>query len=161
MSVHEFYLAFKEHGTLALTAIAILMTIVQITPIKVNPWSALCTAVARAFSKDLSAQLKDLGKKITEVDTKLDKHISDSEQKEILEKRVLILDFANEIAEGNRQFTKEKFRNIMSACDEYTAYCETTHFKNSVAEESIALIRETYADKLKNNSFLRTKGETV
>lgn len=158
MDAHTLYMTVKEHGTLAMMAIALVMTLIQITPIKVNPWSKLARGVAKLFTGDVTKKLDALGKKLDTVEQRLNAHIEESDARDLRKRRESILDFASAIAEGKRSYTKEQYEQMLSECDSYDTYCEEKHFKNAVAEESISLIRRTYARKLVEQSFLTTKG---
>jgi len=147
MSVHEIYVAGKEHGTILLTIIIVLMTIVQISPIKIDPW----TKIIKWFSSSL---FKDVNKKLDCLEQKLDAHIKESDERDLRKRRESILDFASAIAVDRRRFSKEQYEQMLRECDEYLMYCEKKQFKNAVAEESIDLIRELYSAQLSENSFL-------
>ena len=51
----------------------ILMTLVQIAPVKINPWSALAKAIGKAINADIS-------KRLDEIEKKLDSHIKTDDQ---------------------------------------------------------------------------------
>lgn len=158
MDVHSLYMAIKEHGTIVTAAAALIMTIIQITPIKVNPWSKLARGIAKLFTGDVTKKLDALGKKLDTVEQRLNAHIEESDARDLRKRRESILDFASAIAEGKRSYTKEQYEQMLSECDSYYTYCEEKHFKNAVAEESIALIRRSYAKRLVENNFLTMKG---
>lgn len=42
----------------------ILMTLVQIAPVKINPWSALAKAIGKAINADISKRLDEIEKKL-------------------------------------------------------------------------------------------------
>ena len=156
MNVHEIYMTIKEHGTLTLILVSILMTLIQIAPIKFDPWSKLARWIGKIFSGDLSKQIEKIDKKLDLVETRLNEHIEESNTIDLRKRRESILDFASAIAEGKRRYTKEQYEQMLSECDSYAEYCEEKHFKNAVAEESMALIRHAYMRRLLNNSFLNT-----
>ena len=136
MNVHEIYMIIKEHGTITLAILIILMTFIQITPIKLNPWSKLARWLGKLFSGDLSKQIEKVDKKIDQVESKLNEHIAESNAIDLRKRRESILDFASAIAEGKRRYTKEQYEQMLSECDSYMTYCEDKHFKNAVAEEN-------------------------
>jgi len=51
----------------------ILMTLVQIAPIKINPWTALAKAIGKAVNADVFNRL-------SEIESKLDEHIKTDDQ---------------------------------------------------------------------------------
>lgn len=160
MDVTEIFDTFREHGSMVATLVIILMTIVQIAPIKINPWSWIAKKLGRALTGELSEQIKKVDKKVDEVDEKLKKHIEEADKRDLRKQRESILDFASAIAENKRRYTKEQYEQMLHECDEYAMYCKEKNFANAVAEESIALIRQAYSCKLRDNSFLQTAGLT-
>lgn len=156
MTMHQVYVTFKENSSLVISIILIIMTFIQITPIKVNPWSALIRWLSKSFTSDIGKQLSELEKKVDSVNDKLNTHIEESNAIDLRKRRESILDFASAIAEGKRSYTKEQYEQMLSECDSYGVYCESKNFKNSVADESISLIRHSYMSKMLNNSFLKT-----
>lgn len=45
----------------------ILMTLVQIAPVKINPWSALAKAIGKAINADISKRLDEIEKSWTHI----------------------------------------------------------------------------------------------
>ena len=152
MSVHEIYVMGKEHGAIVLTVILVLMTIVQISPIKIDPW----TKIVKWFSSSL---FKDVNAKLDGLEQKLDAHIKESDERDLRQRRESILDFASAIAADKRRYSKEQYEQMLHECDDYLMYCERKKFKNAVAEESIGLIRDRYSERLAENSFLVLEDE--
>lgn len=159
MSMHDIYVVCKEHGTVLLAIIVVLMSLVQITPIKLNPWSALFKWLSKAINGDLIKTVETINTKVDTLSTKLEQHIEESDKKDLREQRESILDFASAVAEGKRSYTKEQYEQMLHECDAYATYCAEKNFKNSVAEESIELIRQSYRTKIKSNSFLQIRLE--
>ena len=52
-------------------AIIILLTLIQITPIRVNPWTAIIKAIGRAFNTDVIKDLKDIKTSLLETQERL------------------------------------------------------------------------------------------
>lgn len=147
MSINAVYEIVKEQSGLFLTGLVILMTLVQITPIKINPWSWLVKWLGRNLTSDLSS-------KIDKVDLKLEKHIKESDERDLRKRRESILDFASAVGNG-RSYSKEQYEQMLRECDEYTQYCHEKEFINSVADESIKLIKTAYSQHLHANDFLQ------
>ena len=63
-------------GTLLL-----LMTFVQIAPIKVNPWSWLSKKIGRAINGEVLNEIADIKKEQRETQDKLEKHIQDGDER--------------------------------------------------------------------------------
>lgn len=152
MSVHEIYVMAKEHGTILLTVVLILMSIIQIAPIKINPWTKFGKWLGRIFTGDIAD-------KVDNIEEKLDQHIRESDERDLRQRRESILDFASAIAADKRRYSKEQYEQMLHECDDYLMYCERKKFKNAVAEESIGLIRDRYSERLAENSFLILEDE--
>lgn len=134
-----------DRGPISLLFI-VAMTILQIAPININPWSALF----RWFGKQLN---QDVIKDIDEVKEQLNQHIKDSEESELKARRTTILDFGSSVIRGVN-YHKEKFDFMINECDAYQEYCRRNNIQNGVAEASIAEIRRIYQDHLRNDDFL-------
>lgn len=122
-------------------------TIVQIAPIKINPWSAIFRWIGKHLNKEVI-------EKIDIVETRLDTHIKSSEEVELKTRRTNILDFSSSIIRGVN-YHKEKFDFMIDECDSYEKFCKDNNIKNGVAEASISEIRRIYQEHLRNDSFLR------
>ena len=107
MSVLEL---FAGGGGLVLAA----MTVIQITPVKLDPWSWLAKAIGKAINADVLA-------KLGEVEKRLDKHITVDDQRAADGNRTRILHFNNELVR-NLKHTKEEFVEILAEIDAYEEY---------------------------------------
>ena len=93
-----------------------LMTIIQIAPIKINPWDKILTWIGNHMNADIV-------KRVDVIEGKLDEHIRDSAEERIRKVRADILDFANACMNG-RKHTKEEFEFVISECDAYEKHIE-------------------------------------
>ena len=128
-------------GTLLL-----LMTFVQVAPIKVNPWSGLAKKIGRAINGEVLNEIADIKKEQRETQDKLEKHIQDDDERDASMHRQRILRFNIELMRGE-DFTHE--------IDEYERFCEThPGYKNNRAVMAIANIKRVYQDHEENGGFL-------
>ena len=140
MSVLEL---FAGGGGLVLAA----MTVIQITPVKLDPWSWLAKAIGKAINADVLA-------KLGEVEKRLDKHITVDDQRAADGNRTRILHFNNELVR-NLKHTKEEFVEILAEIDAYEEYCRShPEYPNNRAVIAIDNVRDVYKERLKNNDFL-------
>ena len=140
MSVLEL---FAGGGGLALAA----MTVIQITPVKLDPWSWLAKAIGKAINADVLA-------KLGEVEKRLDKHITVDDQRAADGNRTRILHFNNELVR-NLKHTKEEFVEILAEIDAYEEYCRShPEYPNNRAVIAIDNVRDVYKERLKKNDFL-------
>lgn len=128
-------------------ALLALLTLVEIAPIKINPWSKIAKAIGRALNAEVLAELKQTQKK-------LDEHIRVDDQRDADSHRQRILQFNNELLR-DIPHTREDFIEILSVIDQYEAYCkEHPDYKNSRCVHAIANIGRVYDDRLKKHDFL-------
>ena len=162
-----------DKETLAALAVALgLPTAVQISPIKINPWSwlwkllkRLWTGFCRSLNAPVLAAVEDMKaeqeRNLTIVkkdllDTKkaLDCHIAIDDEREADKVRTSILHFNNELMR-EIPHTEEEFVEILSKIDWYHDYCKThENYKNSRAVHAIANIERVYDIRLEKHDFL-------
>ncbi len=123
----------------------VLMTLIQVSSIKLNPWDK----VLKWIGNKLNADLKD---KIDAVKKDLDTHIKESKEKDLRDSRVNILDFCTSCING-QYHTKEQFEYMISQCDAYEKYIEENKIKNGVITSAIKEIRRRYEDCMRVGGF--------
>jgi hypothetical protein len=126
----------------------VLLTLIQIAPVKLNPWSAMLGWLGRQVNKDLLSQVTAMR---TEIDTIRD------ENREIHAKdcRVRILRFSDEIYLG-QPHSQEHFKQILGDITHYEKYCDAhPEFENQIAVAAIAQIKDSYNDRLRKHDFLK------
>ena len=125
----------------------LLLTVIQVTPIKLNPWDKILTWLGNHMNADIV-------KRVDVIEGKLDEHIRDSASERIRKTRADILVFGNECMRGTPH-TKEQFDFVLSECDQYEGHMESTNTPNGVAKATIKEIRRLYAKNLRDNTFLK------
>lgn len=125
----------------------ILTTLVQITPIKFNPWSWLGRCIGRAINGEVIDKVDNLSKELTD-------HKEKSEERHATLCRAHILRFGDEVLHGVPH-SKEGYDNILLDIDSYEEYCEKhPGYKNNVAIATITHIKKMYHKHLEEDSFL-------
>ena len=125
----------------------LLLTLLEIAPIKVNPWSAIAKAFGRAINADVLVEIK-------ETRTRLDAHIRADDERNADERRTRILRFNNELLR-DIPHTREDFIDILMDIDVYESYCRThPEYKNNRAAHAIANIGRVYDERLMKHDFL-------
>lgn len=133
--------------------LAVLMTLFQIAPVKINPWSWIAKCIGRAFNADVLKELQDLKSEQQQTRTKLDDHINADAMNKADERRANILRFNNELIRG-LPHTKEEFVEILTDIDVYERYCrEHPEYENNRAVHAIANIGRVYDSRLEKNDF--------
>ena len=137
----------KEFSLYGGGLLVVLLTIVQITPIKINPWSWLGRCIGRAINGEVLERLKALTKEVDDIK-------ASNEEEWVTLSRTHILRFGDEILHGTKH-SKEHFDQILADIDRYMDYCnDHPGYKNEMANATIKLIRETYQKCLKQHNFL-------
>ena len=138
-----------------------LTALIQISPIKINPWSWIWKMLKNmwaGFCKSLTApvlaELAVVKEENRKTQRALETHIKLADQREADGLRAEILRFNNEVMRGI-QHTEEEFVEILAKKDKYEAYCrENEDYVNSRAVHAIANIERVYDDCLVENNFL-------
>lgn len=111
----------------------LLLTLIQVTPLKLNPWSA----IAKALGKALTVDVLD----------KLDENSAST-------CRYRLIRFDDELRHDVKH-TQEHFDQILDDITTYERYCkEHPNYPNSKAVLAIENIKSTYVKCRKENSFL-------
>lgn len=127
----------------------ILMTLVQLAPVKIDPWSALAKAVGRAVNAEVAKELAEIKKK-------LDVHVDMDDRRAADGHRARILHFNNELLRDIGH-TEEEFIEALTEIDAYEEYCRShPDYPNNRAILAIEAIRESYRERLKKHDFLRS-----
>lgn len=127
--------------------LVVLMTLVQITPIKINPWSWIAKRIGRAINSEVLEKVNTLTKDVKDLKA------SDDEKWASLS-RSHILRFGDELLHGVAH-SKEHFDQILIDISEYESYCKGhPDYLNNVADATIKQIKRTYQKCLDDNSFL-------
>ena len=101
----------------------VLLTLVQISPIELNPWSALAKVVGRAINADVTREL-------SEIKEKLDGHVTMDDRRNADGHRTRILHFNNELLRGI-EHTKEEFIEALAEIDAYERYCAAHDYRKA------------------------------
>lgn len=132
----------------------LLLSLIQITPIKVNPWSAIAKCIGRAINGEVLAELEEVRKAQADASNRLDKHINKDDERETSKCRGRILHFNNELLR-DIPHTKEEFIEVLKDIDDYEAYCRThPDYENGRAVHAICNINRVYDERLKLHDFL-------
>jgi len=122
-------------------------TLIQIAPIKVNPWSWIARAIGRAINAEVIEKVDKLEKDLGNLK-------SNTEEQAAKACRIRILRFGDEILHDVHH-SKEHFDQILLDITEYDKYCrEHPDFKNNMTEITTNRIMSTYEECLEDHSFL-------
>ena len=107
----------------------LLLSLVQISPLKLNPWDKIFGWIGKKTQGEMRKQVNELQKQIR--DLWINNH------------RQSILTFARE-CRADFYHDSEEWSNILNLCEEYERYTEENHVTNGVVRENTKYIRELY-----------------
>ena len=143
MTFNDIALLLQNNGGIIAVCAVVLMSLVEISPIKINPWSWL----GNTLNKGILTKLEKMEKDVAEVK----KEVGESSA---VTSRYRILRFDDEILHDIRH-TKEHFDQILLDIDVYEKFCnDHPDFKNNLAVMAIKHIKEIYQKCSRENSFL-------
>lgn len=151
--------------------IVVLFSLIQISPIEINPWSFIARIVGNALNRDVINRINDIEKiskasrdemlenyKETKQEiTGLRKELFDTKQ-ELYETRAIscrirILHFEDEVQHSIRH-SKESFDQVMSDITYYENYCKNNpKFLNNMIDIVIKHIKDVYTRQLETHDF--------
>ncbi|MEG2177072.1 MAG: hypothetical protein RRY97_09385 [Oscillibacter sp.] len=128
-------------------ALLVAMTLIQISPLKINPWSALAKAVGRAINGEVISKVDKLGQDLQTV-----RH--EAVEQAAINYRARILRFGDEIMHDVRH-SKDHFDQTLHDITEYERYCKgNPDFENNMTALTAARIKKIYSQCLEENDFL-------
>lgn len=143
MTLNDIALLIRDNGGMIAIGIVILMSLIEITPVKLNPW----TWLGNTLNRGIITKLEKVEQDVAEVK----KEVGESTA---VTSRYRILRFDDEILH-NIDHTKEHFDQILLDIDVYEKFCnEHPDFKNNLAVMAIKHIKEIYQKCSRENSFL-------
>lgn len=134
-----------------------LLSLVEVSPIKINPWSGLAKWLGRAINGEVLSTMQAIQTAQKAQADALAAHIKADDERNADTLRMRILHFNNDLLRGDRH-TREDFIEILAVIDAYEQYCKNhPNYRNNRASHAIANIGRVYDERLKLRDFL---GET-
>lgn len=147
MSLYE--IVFGGSGVFIL-----LLTIIELVPIKINPWSKLAENIGKAFNKPALDKIASVEQQLKKTNEKLDGHMANDERQKAEDARAAALRFNNELLRGIPH-TREEFFEVLQKIDIYEEYCDKhKDYENNRAVHAIANINRVYDERLAKHDFL-------
>lgn len=143
---------FESLGSSLLFLAILFCTVVQVSPIKINPWDKLLGWIGDRFNSGMNKRIDALDKRVGQMEANLDEHIQIGKDKDLKNQRRYIINFVNEGINGIRH-SKESFEDAIKACDFYEEYITKNNIQNGVISSSIRAIRLKYEEHLLANDF--------
>ena len=140
-------------GDLVLIAV-LLCSLIQITPIKINPWSWLLKWAGRAINGEVMQELKSQKADIAGVHKEIDEMRKCTARKRADDARNRILRFDDELRRHIKH-SKEFWEQAIEDCDFYTEFCsKNKKYINGKADSAIKNIKTTYNTVKAEDDFI-------
>ena len=127
--------------------LVLILTIVQITPIKINPWSFLARSIGNAINHDIKTEISEIKTSVSNIKETLD-------EREAVTARIRILRFNDELL-SDVPHSKDYYDQILSDIDTYESYCDIhKDFKNNMTVFAVENIKKCYQNCMTKHNFL-------
>lgn len=128
--------------------------LIQITPIKLNPWSKIARSIGRAINKDVIDKVNKLENDVSALKEIGDTRDAKEDERHARTLRRDILRFGEEIRHIPKH-SKERFDDVLLEITEYESYCNShPDFKNRMTTATVHLIMSVYEKALEEGGFL-------
>ena len=122
------------------------VTLVQIAPIKINPWSWVGRALRKVIIGDIDEKLREIVKKVDKIEDTIN-------ERDAILARTHILRFNDELY-NNVKHSRDYFLQTLEDIDNYEKYCEAhPDFKNSRTTMAEQNIKEVYQRLFAEHKF--------
>lgn len=159
MSLSEIWGIITNNKGAVVIAILLLLSLVEISKIKLNPWSWLVKGIRSVIGiKDLNTKIEQIETAIEEnqkeTNDKIDKLENRVDEGQAIQARVRILRYGDDVRRKERH-TKDSFDQVMDDITRYHAYCrQHPEFPNDKTVLTTKVIEEEYQRCLRENDFL-------
>lgn len=135
------------------------LTLIQISPLKIDPWSWLAKKIGNALNQDVIKKQDDFQKETQDYRKKNDEAIQNLSEKIDVGKaenaRNRILRFGDEIKSKQFKHSEEYYNQILADITDYEDYCaKHPTFKNERTKMTEQIIKDSYRNHYNNNDFL-------
>ena len=125
----------------------VLFSLIQITPIKINPWSKLFKWIGGILNGEVMKEIKDIKKDLNAVREDFERDKAETQRNRILR-------FDDELRR-KEDHSEEFFNQIQDDISDYLEYCNKHEkFPNGRADSAIHNIRQTYDYCKHNDKFI-------
>ena len=134
--------------------IFIILTILQIAPIEINPWSWIAKKFGNAINADIKEEIGSIKQDISKLSQDVQGIKDTNDERYAIQCRIRILRFNDELL-INIEHTKDYYDQIMMDIDIYENYCsEHPEFKNNMTMFAVSNIKSCYEKCMTKHKFL-------
>lgn len=124
---------------------AVFSVVLEVAPVKVNPWTWLLKCVGNRMNADIIKRLDDVEKQLKAQDAKIDNNEKDRIKYEIL-------DFARS-CRRKEQHTKEEFDHILDQYDKYEVILAKLEQPNGKVTNAMKYVSAVYLEVIADDNF--------
>lgn len=136
-----------SYTTEGIGALLIVLTLIQIAPIKINPWTYIAKKIGRSINGEVLDEVTKVSANLSALKKEFDEYRADVSRNHILR-------FNDDILHDVKH-SKEHFDQILKDVNDYEIYCDVhKDYKNNVANLAIQNIKQAYKKCSEDNSFL-------
>lgn len=136
-------------------ALAIIMTLLQVSKININPWTAVFCWFGKQINHEVLKKVDVLEKNMKTMQSDINTIRDEGRERHAKDCRVRILRFADEIYLGTNH-SMEHYKQILGDITAYESYCgEHREFENQIAVSAIRQIKDTYDRHTRRHDFLQ------
>lgn len=129
------------------------LTLFEIAPIKVNPWSWLFKMIGRAFNREVLGELRQTRSEVDALAKKVDAMEAADAERDAVNARVRILRFGDEVLHGV-EHSKEHFDQTLLDITKYNEYCKAhPAFQNEMTVLTAQQIKRAYMSRWEKHDF--------
>lgn len=133
----------------------LIMSLLQISKININPWTAVFSWIGRQLNHELFTKVAGLEKRMETIQTDVNTIREEGRERHAKDCRVRILRFADEIYLGTNH-SQEHYKQILGDIKSYETYCDTHEdFENQIAVSAIRQIKNRYDLHIQQHDFLQ------
>lgn len=135
-------------------ALVVLLSLIQVSPIKIDPWSWLFGGIGKLFNKEVLKEITGIKTELTEVKNDVTSMKKENEVVHVKDCRARILRFSDELYLGQNH-SQEHFKQILGDITTYEKYCDShPEFENQICVAAIKQVKDNYDERLRNHDFL-------
>ena len=135
----------RDYTSEIVTWLAMLSIVVEVAPIKINPWTCLLKAIGNRMNSDILTRLKEVEDQLAQQDAKIDNNEKDRIRFEIL-------DFARTCRQQD-EHTTEEFDHIFEQYDKYEVILAKLEQPNGKVTQAMHFINGIYQNVCEKNNF--------
>ena len=122
----------------ALAALFVLLSLIQVSPIKLNPWDNIFAWIGKKMNGATEKRLQEVEKQVS--DMWINNH------------RQCILTFARE-CRSDISHSSDEWSNVLNVAEEYEKYVEEKHITNGIINQDTQYLRKLYQELSMEHKF--------